>query len=118
VSGGGTGLIRQDDRWYRVVPSVFVRTLTSSTGRRTVTRRSSSSPLRDVVLEVRSADSLLVSGGGTGLIRQDETGTDPDSGTGDVPTTVLIPTVAKLVQGKKSPLTGQPVQVIAGCPRS
>jgi NAD(P)H-dependent flavin oxidoreductase YrpB (nitropropane dioxygenase family) len=33
--------------------------------------------------------------------------------TGDVPTTVLIPTVAKLVQGKKSPLTGQPVQVIA-----
>lgn len=34
----------------------------------------------DVVLEVGSADSLLVSGGGTGLIRQDETGTDPDSG--------------------------------------
>lgn len=33
--------------------------------------------------------------------------------TGDVPTTVLIPTVAKLVQGRKSPLTGQPVQVIA-----
>ncbi|KAJ5747623.1 uncharacterized protein N7511_009319 [Penicillium nucicola] len=33
--------------------------------------------------------------------------------TGDVPTTVLIPTVAKLVQGKKSPLTGEPVQVIA-----
>ena len=33
--------------------------------------------------------------------------------TGDVPTTVLIPTVAKLCQGKKSPLTGQPVQVIA-----
>jgi len=33
--------------------------------------------------------------------------------TGDVPTTVLIPTVAKLVEGKKSPLTGQPVQVIA-----
>ncbi|QKX54798.1 uncharacterized protein TRUGW13939_01887 [Talaromyces rugulosus] len=33
--------------------------------------------------------------------------------TGDVPTTVLIPTVAKLVQGHKSPLTGQPVQVIA-----
>ncbi|KAJ5542446.1 hypothetical protein N7461_008449 [Penicillium sp. DV-2018c] len=33
--------------------------------------------------------------------------------TGDVPTTVLIPTVAKLVQGKKSPLTGQPVQVVA-----
>lgn len=33
--------------------------------------------------------------------------------TGDVPTTVLIPTVAKLVQGKKSPLTGGPVQVIA-----
>ncbi|KAK5806443.1 hypothetical protein VI817_000701 [Penicillium citrinum] len=33
--------------------------------------------------------------------------------TGDVPTTILIPTVAKLVQGKKSPLTGQPVQVIA-----
>ncbi|GAD95964.1 oxidoreductase, 2-nitropropane dioxygenase family, putative [Paecilomyces variotii No. 5] len=33
--------------------------------------------------------------------------------TGDVPTTVLIPAVAKLVQGKKSPLTGAPVQVIA-----
>lgn len=33
--------------------------------------------------------------------------------TGDVPTTVLIPTVAKLVQGHKSPLTGAPVQVIA-----
>ncbi|KAJ5974304.1 hypothetical protein N7481_011514 [Penicillium waksmanii] len=33
--------------------------------------------------------------------------------TGDVPTTILIPAVAKLVQGKTSPLTGQPVQVIA-----
>ncbi|KAJ5739326.1 hypothetical protein N7533_012110 [Penicillium manginii] len=33
--------------------------------------------------------------------------------TGDVPTTILIPAVAKLVKGKKSPLTGQPVQVIA-----
>jgi NAD(P)H-dependent flavin oxidoreductase YrpB (nitropropane dioxygenase family) len=33
--------------------------------------------------------------------------------TGDVPTTILIPTVAKLVEGKKSPLTGQPVQVVA-----
>ncbi|BAE65115.1 unnamed protein product [Aspergillus oryzae RIB40] len=33
--------------------------------------------------------------------------------TGDVPTTVLIPTVAKLCQGKKSSLTGQPVQVVA-----
>ncbi|PLN77813.1 2-nitropropane dioxygenase [Aspergillus taichungensis] len=33
--------------------------------------------------------------------------------TGDVPTTVLIPTVAKLCQGKKSPLTGGPVQVVA-----
>ncbi|KAH8432177.1 nitronate monooxygenase [Aspergillus melleus] len=33
--------------------------------------------------------------------------------TGDVPTTVLIPTVAKLCQGKKSPLTGLPVQVVA-----
>jgi NAD(P)H-dependent flavin oxidoreductase YrpB (nitropropane dioxygenase family) len=33
--------------------------------------------------------------------------------TGDVPTTILIPTVAKLVQGRKSPLTGQPMQVIA-----
>jgi len=33
--------------------------------------------------------------------------------TGDVPTTILIPTVAKLVQGYKSPLTGQPVQIIA-----
>ena len=33
--------------------------------------------------------------------------------TGDVPTTILIPTVVKMVQGKKSPMTGQPVQVIA-----
>lgn len=33
--------------------------------------------------------------------------------TGNVPTTVLIPAVAKLVEGHKSPLTGQPVQVIA-----
>lgn len=33
--------------------------------------------------------------------------------TGDVPTTILIPTVAKLVEGHKSPLTGKPVQVVA-----
>ncbi|KAI9774597.1 MAG: hypothetical protein M1840_002846 [Geoglossum simile] len=33
--------------------------------------------------------------------------------TGDVPTTILIPTVAQLCKGKKSPLTGQDVQVIA-----
>ena len=33
--------------------------------------------------------------------------------TGDVPTTILIPTVAQLVQGKKSPLTGDQVQVVA-----
>lgn len=33
--------------------------------------------------------------------------------TGDVPTTILIPTVAKLVEGHKSPLTGAPVQVVA-----
>lgn len=33
--------------------------------------------------------------------------------TGDVPTTILIPTVAKLVAGKKSPLTGAQVQVVA-----
>lgn len=33
--------------------------------------------------------------------------------TGDVPTTILIPTVAALCKGKTSPLTGQPVQVIA-----
>jgi len=33
--------------------------------------------------------------------------------TGDVPTTVLIPTVVDLVKGHKSPMTGQPVQVIA-----
>src|ERR1700753_3854324 len=33
--------------------------------------------------------------------------------TGDVPTTILIPTVVGLVKGHKSPLTGQPVQVIA-----
>ena len=33
--------------------------------------------------------------------------------TGDVPTTILIPTVAELVKGKKSPMTGDQVQVIA-----
>lgn len=33
--------------------------------------------------------------------------------TGDVPTTVLIPTVAELCRGRVSPMTGQPVQVIA-----
>ncbi|KAI9800822.1 MAG: hypothetical protein M1825_003605 [Sarcosagium campestre] len=33
--------------------------------------------------------------------------------TGDVPTTVLIPTVVQLCKGKKSPLTGEDVQVIA-----
>ena len=33
--------------------------------------------------------------------------------TGDVPTSVLIPTVANLCKGHKSPMTGQPVQVIA-----
>jgi NAD(P)H-dependent flavin oxidoreductase YrpB (nitropropane dioxygenase family) len=33
--------------------------------------------------------------------------------TGDVPTTVLIPAVVKLCKGHTSPLTGQPVQVIA-----
>lgn len=33
--------------------------------------------------------------------------------TGDVPTTILIPTVAALVRGKKSPLTGEQVQVVA-----
>lgn len=33
--------------------------------------------------------------------------------TGDVPTTVLIPEVARLCRGHKSPMTGQPVQVIA-----
>ena len=33
--------------------------------------------------------------------------------TGDVPTTILIPTVAELVRGKKSPLTGEQVQVVA-----
>ena len=33
--------------------------------------------------------------------------------TGDVPTSILIPTVAELCKGYKSPLTGQPVQVIA-----
>ena len=33
--------------------------------------------------------------------------------TGDTPTSILIPTVAKLVEGKKSPLTGLPVQVVA-----
>jgi NAD(P)H-dependent flavin oxidoreductase YrpB (nitropropane dioxygenase family) len=33
--------------------------------------------------------------------------------TGDVPTTVLIPAVVDLVKGSTSPMTGQPVQVIA-----
>ena len=33
--------------------------------------------------------------------------------TGDVPTSVLIPTVAKLVKGHKSPMTGEEVQVVA-----
>jgi len=33
--------------------------------------------------------------------------------TGDVPTTILIPTVIELVKNHKSPMTGQPVQVIA-----
>lgn len=33
--------------------------------------------------------------------------------TGDVPTSILIPTVAKMVQDKTSPLTGKPVQVVA-----
>ena len=33
--------------------------------------------------------------------------------TGDVPTTILIPTVVQLVKGKTSPMTGRPVQVIA-----
>ncbi|MCJ1478200.1 hypothetical protein MMC13_006876 [Lambiella insularis] len=33
--------------------------------------------------------------------------------TGDVPTTILIPTVAQMVMGKKSPMTGDQVQVVA-----
>lgn len=33
--------------------------------------------------------------------------------TGDVPTSILIPTVAAMCKGKKSPLTGEDVQVIA-----
>ncbi|KAF2014383.1 oxidoreductase-like protein [Aaosphaeria arxii CBS 175.79] len=33
--------------------------------------------------------------------------------TGDVPTSILIPTVVKLVEGHKSPLTGENVQVVA-----
>lgn len=33
--------------------------------------------------------------------------------TGDVPTTVLIPTVVELVNGHKSPMTGEQVQVVA-----
>jgi len=33
--------------------------------------------------------------------------------TGDVPTTILIPTVVELVKGHTSPMTGEPVQVIA-----
>ncbi|KAL8818206.1 MAG: hypothetical protein Q9191_007991 [Dirinaria sp. TL-2023a] len=33
--------------------------------------------------------------------------------TGDVPTTVLIPTVAEMVKGRKSPMTGDQVQIVA-----
>lgn len=33
--------------------------------------------------------------------------------TGDVPTTILIPTVAEMVKGKRSPMTGDQVQVVA-----
>ena len=33
--------------------------------------------------------------------------------TGDVPTTILIPTVAQMCKGKRSPLTGNEVQVVA-----
>lgn len=33
--------------------------------------------------------------------------------TGDVPTTILIPAVVDLCRGKKSPMTGLPVQVVA-----
>ena len=33
--------------------------------------------------------------------------------TGDVPTTILIPTVVQMVKGKASPMTGDPVQVVA-----
>ena len=33
--------------------------------------------------------------------------------TGDVPTSVLIPTVVQMVRGKKSPLTGEQVQIVA-----
>ena len=33
--------------------------------------------------------------------------------TGDVPTTILIPTVAEMCKERKSPLTGGPVQVVA-----
>ena len=33
--------------------------------------------------------------------------------TGDVPTTVLIPTVVELVKGHKSPMTGEQIQVVA-----
>lgn len=33
--------------------------------------------------------------------------------TGDVPTTVLIPSVVELCKGKTSPMTGKPVQVVA-----
>jgi NAD(P)H-dependent flavin oxidoreductase YrpB (nitropropane dioxygenase family) len=34
--------------------------------------------------------------------------------TGDIATTILIPAVVQAVKGHKSPLTGQPVQVLAG----
>jgi hypothetical protein len=37
----------------------------------------------DVILEASGTDSLLVSLGGTGLISQDEAGTDPDGGSAE-----------------------------------
>ncbi|GES65846.1 2-nitropropane dioxygenase [Aspergillus terreus] len=40
-------------------------------------------------------------------------GSEGGGHTGDVPTSVLVPAVARLLRGKTSPLTGQPVQLVA-----
>ncbi|KAL5363472.1 hypothetical protein BJX96DRAFT_167509 [Aspergillus floccosus] len=40
-------------------------------------------------------------------------GSEGGGHTGDVPTSVLVPAVARLLHGKTSPLTGQPVQLVA-----
>jgi len=42
-----------------------------------------------------------------------DVGVDMICAQGDVPTTILIPTVAEMVKGKKSPMTGDQVQIVA-----